>query len=170
MRDAILKDGYCVIPGVFSRAECEVELARLWDFVEAQAPHVNRHDRESWYPRDTVANANGDVAGGTKGEEEDTDPWPHSRWKSFQDMLQIPEAGWLFASLKERLASRIFEPLYGTHELHASKEGFTFLRPTAGGQHPGFPDAHGDDHHGGAPESQDASERRQQQQPQQRER
>ena len=73
VRDAILKDGYCVIPGVFSRAECEVELARLWDFVEAQAPHVNRHDRESWYPRDCDANANGDVAaGGTKGEEEDT--------------------------------------------------------------------------------------------------
>lgn len=34
------------------------------------------------------------------------------------------------------LADRVFEPLYGTHELHSSKEGFTFHRPTAKGVAP----------------------------------
>ena len=39
--------------------------------------------------------------------------------------------GWLFSDLREILAKRVFEPLYGTRELHSSKEGFTFHRPTA---------------------------------------
>jgi len=46
-------------------------------------------------------------------------------------MCQSFQAGWLFGSLREILADRVFEPIYGTRELHSSKEGFTFHRPTA---------------------------------------
>ena len=38
-------------------------------------------------------------------------------------MFQTHAAGWVFSELREKLASRVFEPLYGTAELHASKEG-----------------------------------------------
>ena len=61
-----------------------------------------------------------------------TDPWPHTGWKSFSDMFQSHHAGWLFSELRVKLAERVFEPLFGTPHLHASKEGFTFHRPTAG--------------------------------------
>jgi hypothetical protein len=53
------------------------------------------------------------------------------------DMLQNYQAGWLFSDLRELLAERVFEPVYGTRDLHCSKEGFTFHRPTApAGRHP----------------------------------
>jgi hypothetical protein len=46
-------------------------------------------------------------------------------------MCQSFQAGWLFGSLRELLAERVFAQIYGTSELHSSKEGFTFHRPTA---------------------------------------
>ena len=46
------------------------------------------------------------------------------------------KSAWLFGDERELLAERVFSKLYGTRELHASKEGFTFHRPTAGGRHP----------------------------------
>ena len=130
-RDSLLRDGYAVIPSVFSKEECAEELSRLWDFIEAKAPGVRRGDEATWYPSQQGSEEGSDAEGGG-------DPWPHSGWKSFTDMLQMAEAGFVFSSLKERLAARVFQRLYGTRELHASKEGFTFLRPTAGGQHPAF--------------------------------
>ena len=47
-------------------------------------------------------------------------------------MMQLHQVGWLFPDLKERFAERVFEPLYGTRELHTSKDGFTLQRPTSG--------------------------------------
>lgn len=44
--------------------------------------------------------------------------------------MQLNQAGWLFTDMKEQFATRVFEPLYGTRELHCSKDGFTFQRPT----------------------------------------
>ena len=113
-----------------------MELARLWGFIEAVAPGVRRDDPDTWYPPSSSSSSSSSAAG---------DPWPVSGWKSFTDMMQMPEAGWVFASLKERVAARVFEKLFGTRELHASKEGFTFLRPTAGGRHPAFPLQHAAD-------------------------
>lgn len=115
VREKIEEDGYLVIPQALTAAECDRELDRLWNFVEAIAPTVSRDDPASWYPisKDTE------------------DPWPHSGWKFLPDMCQSFRAGWLFSDLRELLAERIFEPLYGTRELHSSKEGFTFHRPTA---------------------------------------
>ena len=100
----------------------------MWEFVEAVSPGVDRHKPDTWYPAPAAdATADGDAA---------VDPWPHSGWKSFSDMFQTHHAGWVFGELREKLAERIFEPLYATRELHCSKEGFTFHRPTQGGRHP----------------------------------
>eukprot|EP00035_Acanthoeca_spectabilis_P002125 m.85199 g.85199 ORF g.85199 m.85199 type:complete len:405 (-) comp11367_c0_seq2:27-1241(-) len=126
VRDAVMSDGYVVLPGVLSEAECDREMARLWSFVEAVSPTVSRDDSASWYPaprNESVDSSDGAAAA--------VDPWPHSGWTSLPDMMQDYQAGWLFSDLREILATRVFEPLYGTRELHCSKEGFTFHRPTA---------------------------------------
>lgn len=88
------------------------QLERMWSFVTTVAPSVRRDEPATWYP--SAAGA--------------PDPWPHSGWRSFSDMFQTHHAGWLFSDLREVLAERIFEKVFGTRELHASKEGFTFHR------------------------------------------
>ena len=113
-------DGYVVVRNVLTADECTVELNRLWDFVEATSPGISRDDAKTWYPP-TSSSANGDVT---------VDPWPHSGWIWLSDMCQSYQGGWLFSELREKLATRVFEKIYGTHELHSSKEGFTFHRPT----------------------------------------
>jgi len=138
--EALAKDGYIVLPGVLSTSECADELSRMWEYVERVSPGVLRDEPASWYPAGYKYPG---TKGGHKAGEEAAapDPWPHSGWRSFCDMMQTHQAGWVFTELREKLATRVFEPLYGTRELHASKEGFTFHRPTATGEgrgiHPG---------------------------------
>ena len=109
--EKILTDGYAVIPDVLSRAECDVEYARMWSFVETIEPSIRQRRPESWQAR--------------PGQ----DPWPCAQ----RDMFQLHQAGWLFSDLRERFAERVFEPLYDTKQLHVSKDGFTLHRPTVGG-------------------------------------
>lgn len=123
VRDALLSDGYCVIQSVLSSEECNEAVDLMWDFVQdSSGGHVNRLDPSSWYPRDEKMNHQDD--------EQEEDPWPHTGYKSFSDMFQSNGAGWVHGSTRERLAERIFEPLFQTRQLHCSKEGFTFHRPT----------------------------------------
>lgn len=103
-------EGYAVLPSVLSREEADREMDRMWTFVETVSPTVDRRTPGSWYPR-----GNGDP-----------DPWPHAQ----RDMMQLHQAGWVYGELRETLAQRVFEKLYGTRELHCSKDGFTFQRPT----------------------------------------
>jgi hypothetical protein len=119
------EDGYIVLPQVLTKSECAIELSRLWDFVEATSPGVSRDSPKTWYPKQT------DHREGDSDNPHSIDPWPHSGWKFLSDMCQSYQSGWLFGELREKLAARVFEPLYGTRELHSSKEGFTFHRPTA---------------------------------------
>ena len=119
-REQLETEGFMVLPGVLSAAECATALERMWLYVETVAPGVRRDEPATWFPA---------AAGGP-------DPWPHSGWKSFSDMFQSHQAGWVFTGLREVLADRVFEPLYDTRELHCSKEGFTFHRPTTHGDHP----------------------------------
>jgi len=58
----------------------------------------------------------------------DADPWPCSQ----RDMMQLHQAGWLFSDMREKMADRVFEDVFGTKELHSSKDGFTLQRPTTG--------------------------------------
>lgn len=104
------EEGYAVLPSVLSRSEADRELDRMWSFVEAVSPTVNRRVPRSWHQQ----------SGGGP------DPWPHAQ----RDMMQLHQAGWVFGGLRETLAERVFEQLYGTRELHCSKDGFTFQRPT----------------------------------------
>jgi hypothetical protein len=104
------EDGYCVLPGVLSDAEVNAELDRAWNFIEKVSPSVKRNDWKTWWP-----------CGGA-------DPWPHAQ----RDMMQLHQAGWLFSELRACIAERVFERLYGTKELHVSKDGFTFQRPIDG--------------------------------------
>eukprot|EP00571_Detonula_confervacea_P002159 CAMPEP_0172328770 /NCGR_PEP_ID=MMETSP1058-20130122/60520_1 /TAXON_ID=83371 /ORGANISM="Detonula confervacea, Strain CCMP 353" /LENGTH=410 /DNA_ID=CAMNT_0013045899 /DNA_START=1905 /DNA_END=3138 /DNA_ORIENTATION=- len=108
-----------------------MELIRLWDFVEATSPGVCRNDPNSWYPSPQQQQQEQQCKEAASTSA--VDPWPHSGWKFLPDMCQSFQAGWLFGSLREKLADRVFEPIYGTHQLHSSKEGFTFHRPTASG-------------------------------------
>eukprot|EP00927_Polykrikos_kofoidii_P037946 TRINITY_DN32166_c0_g1_i1.p1 TRINITY_DN32166_c0_g1~~TRINITY_DN32166_c0_g1_i1.p1 ORF type:complete len:488 (+),score=71.41 TRINITY_DN32166_c0_g1_i1:125-1588(+) len=100
--------GYVVLRGVVSPSEAEAELDRMWRFVETVSPVIRRKIPKSWYP---VGSA---------------DPWPHAA----RDMMQLHQAGWVFGQLRQLLAERVFERLYGRRELHCSKDGFTFQRPT----------------------------------------
>jgi len=109
--EAIKEDGYIVLPGVFTSQEMDVELDRAWDFVQKVSPTVQRNKWDTWWPMTACA-----------------DPWPHAQ----RDMFQLHQAGWVFTELREKFVQRVFEPLYGTKELHVSKDGFTFQRPTSG--------------------------------------
>lgn len=102
------RDGFVVLRGVLAPGEAEAALVQMWDFVETVNPAIRRSDAASWYPQ------------GVK------DPWPHAA----RDMMQLHQAGWVFGELRETLATRVFERLYGTKALHSSKDGFCFQRPT----------------------------------------
>ena len=107
----ILTEGYAVIPNVLSPEECHIELDRMWGFIEKIEPSIKRHKPASWRA------------------QPGNDPWPCAQ----RDMFQLFQAGWVFSDLRERIAERVFEPLYGTRQLHTSKDGFTMQRPTLGG-------------------------------------
>merc|ERR1719230_2575195 len=81
----------------------------MWNWVETVSPGIRRRNTASWQRR-------------SRG-----DPWPCSQ----RDMMQLHQAGWVFTDLRERMAERVFERLYGTKELHTSKDGFTLQRPTS---------------------------------------
>lgn len=108
--ERLQEDGYAVLPGVFSKAEADRELERMWDFVETVSPTVKRHSSRTWW---------------SQGRG-DPDPWPCAQ----RDMMQLHQAGWVFSDLREQFAQRVFEKIYSTRELHCSKDGFTFQRPT----------------------------------------
>jgi len=105
------EDGYIVLPGILSTAEADAELARAWQYVERVSPSIKHSDWNTWW-----------------GSGGGPDPWPHAQ----RDMMQLHQAGWVFSDLREKVAERVFEKLYGTKDLHVSKDGFTFQRPTNG--------------------------------------
>jgi len=132
--EAVQTKGYYHIPSVLTHQECSEALEKLWDFVEdVSGGSVQKSDPTSWYPRDIIeANKRGNPNGSSGSfdkNNEDHDPWPHTGYSSFPDMFQSLGAGFVLGNVRELLAERVFEPLYGTRELICSKEGFTFHRP-----------------------------------------
>ena len=115
IKSALISQGYVVLKGIVSSNECKALLGKMWDYVEATSyGQISRQNLSSCYP------PNDDPA---------ADPWPASGWKSFPDMFQSADSGYVLGDLRLMLAERVFEPLFGTRELHTSKEGFTFHRP-----------------------------------------
>jgi len=105
----IESEGFAVIPSILSAAEVDVEYSRMWSWVEKVSPGVKRNRPATWQRRSRRL-----------------DPWPSKQ----RDMMQLHQAGWVFNDLREVMAERVFEKLYGTEELHCSKDGFTLQRPT----------------------------------------
>jgi hypothetical protein len=115
-------DGYYHISSVLTPAECTHAIDQIWEFIEdVSSGAVVRDDPLTWYPskEDQTNDSN----------EQDFDPWPHTGYSSFPDMFQSLGAGFVLGHMRELLAERVFEPLFGTRELICSKEGFTFHRP-----------------------------------------
>lgn len=108
-------EGYIVLPKVFSQEEVDGEYMRMWRWVQTVSPSIRRNDPSTW------RRGKGDV-------------WPSKQ----RDMMQLHQAGWVFNDLREAMADRVFEKVYGTKELHCSKDGFTLQRPTDSelGQYP----------------------------------
>lgn len=102
------EQGYIVLPGVFKPQEADAEYERMWGWVETVSKGVRRRNPSSWQRRSGA------------------DPWPCAQ----RDMMQLYQAGWVFSEARERMAERVFEPLFGTRDLHCSKDGFTLQRPT----------------------------------------
>lgn len=100
-------EGYIVLPGVFSEKEADDEYRRMWHWVQTVSPSIRKSDPSTWRRR--------------RG-----DAWPCKQ----RDMMQLHQAGWVFNDLREAMAGRVFEKIYGTKELHCSKDGFTLQRPT----------------------------------------
>ena len=116
VREELRTEGYCILNSILSPEECARAIDNIWTFVEDSSnAQVSRSDPSTWYPKN----------------QSGQDPFPHTGYKSFSDMFQSNGAGWVHGEVREKLAMRIFEPLYQTRELHCSKEGFTFHRPTA---------------------------------------
>jgi hypothetical protein len=107
-----------------------------WDFVQDTSGNmVQRNQPNTWYPEGHLLTKNCNEESSRsfhKCSKDDSrgDPWPHTGYNSFPDMFQSLGAGYLLGPVREIMAQRVFEPLLGTRELHASKEGFTFARPT----------------------------------------
>lgn len=103
----IQSEGYIVLRGVFSKEEVDDEYRRMWHWVQSVSPSVRRNNPHTW----------------RRGKG---DAWPCKQ----RDMMQLHQAGWVFNDLREAMADRVFEKIYGTKELHCSKDGFTLQRPT----------------------------------------
>lgn len=122
--------GYAVIPGILTKEECGKALSLMWNFVQDVSGNmVKKDDPHSWYPKHQLRPTQDETFDGIISVEQD--PWPHTGYSSFPDMFQSLGAGYLLGPVRELIAERIFEPLLGTKEIHSSKEGFTFARPTS---------------------------------------
>ena len=102
------EEGYCILRGLFSAKEVDEAAERQWKFIQTVNPSIKREKPDTWQH--------------TPGRGKGTDPWPCAQ----RDMFQLYQAGWIFPDLKEAFADRVFGPLYGTDQLHTSKDGWTF--------------------------------------------
>lgn len=115
VRASLVNDGYCVLPSVLTKDECEEAVDGIWEFLhDTSFGRVRRDNPATWYGDDTVFHPSEDSS-----------------------MVQSNGAGWLLSSVREALADRIFENLFGTRELYSSKEGFTLGPPALLPLYPG---------------------------------
>lgn len=135
----ILTKGYAIVPSLITKEECQHAIDLMWDFVQDTSGNmVQKDDPRSWYPKNSLHpisiqkedGNNNNTTTSSIHNHNGKDPWPHTGYNSFPDMFQSLGAGYLLGPIRQIMADRVFEPLFGRKELHASKEGFTFARPT----------------------------------------
>ena len=42
--------GYCVIPNILSKNECDDTIGKIWDWLESLETGINRNDKNTWAP------------------------------------------------------------------------------------------------------------------------
>ena len=114
-----------------SHQDCDRAVQDIWNFCEDTSyARVDRSNPSSWYGSESERNnINDDV------NDDGKDPWPcddtttHSTNSTGNlESFQARGAGWLLGDLREKVAQKIVEPLFG--KPHAcSREGFSFHRP-----------------------------------------
>ena len=101
-RRRLQEEGYCLVPSILTTNECQDAMSCIWDFVQDTSNfQIIPRDPTTW----TMTHG----------------------WPSRHGTFQFHGAGWLLGTVHEWLAKRIFEPLYATHELYSSKEGFQLV-------------------------------------------
>jgi hypothetical protein len=99
LRQALGTHGFFVIRSLVSEAECKDAIELIWDFL-----HDTSYGRIPY---------KADIHTETPGASHPDEPF-----------FESDGAGWLMSNLREILADRLYAPLFGTTELHSSKEGF----------------------------------------------
>lgn len=120
MEGCLTRDGFLHLSKVLVKNECDSAVERIWDFLEdtSSSGCVDRHNAVTWSQSASFSSASSSPTSTTRADG-----------KGIAIKFENFGAGWLLGSVRELLADRVFEPLYGTKELHSSKEGFELLFP-----------------------------------------
>jgi hypothetical protein len=116
-RDQLLNStGFCVVPAVLTIKECSDAVDRIWEFVyDTTYGKVRHDDPASWCTLWPNSTSDSSICTSAKFHHEGNDC-----------LFQSNGAGYLLSNIHEILADRVFSLLFGTRELHCSKEGFQF--------------------------------------------
>lgn len=101
--------GWAVIPGVLSSAECEEYVSAAWAWLESLETGIDRHESTTW----------GD------------DRWP-SNFRGIINTLEISHQDFVWRVRQHPKILQVFEALWGTNELLSSFDSINILKP---GQH-----------------------------------
>ena len=126
---------YTVISSVLTESECEDSIDSIWLFLNYTTfGRIQRDDASTWsalrrYHSNGCDCSNSRIFTTKHDNDNDVDDITKNEEEYF---FGTNGAGYIFPNLQERLADRIYSKLFGTKELHTSKEGFYFhpLRPS----------------------------------------
>ncbi|CAE7793708.1 unnamed protein product, partial [Symbiodinium microadriaticum] len=104
----VVKQGYAVVRNVFSEAECDAAVDKIWGFVEGRCPSLKAADESTWTAENWGAFARGKC------------------------LCQLLGAGWVLWEERLLFRRRLVERgIYADRPHHASWDGFTFGRPVS---------------------------------------
>ncbi len=133
MEDVLAKDGFYHLKNVMMKNECASAVERILDFVEDTCcdGSVDRHDLNTWNQSVAFPSASS-TSSSMLAQSDGIGRGVSLKFENFG-------AGWVLGFVRELLAERVFEPLYGTNELHSSKEGFELHFHNEPSRHEGRP-------------------------------
>ncbi|CAE7346800.1 unnamed protein product [Symbiodinium sp. CCMP2592] len=106
LETGLVKQGYTVVRNVFSEAECDAAVDKIWGFAEGRCPSLKAADESTWTAENWGAFARGKC------------------------LCQLLGAGWVLWEERLLFRRRLVERgIYADRPHHASWDGFTFGRP-----------------------------------------